>query len=56
MPWIDPETGQGLVTDVALKRKVRNYVGIKHGNQPPTRSMCAKAPSSRSSAGRPTKG
>ena len=35
MPRIDPETGQGLVTDVALKRKVRNYVGIKHGNQPP---------------------
>jgi CRISPR-associated protein Csd2 len=35
MPRIDPETGQGLVTDVALKRKVRNYVGIKHGNQSP---------------------
>jgi CRISPR-associated protein Csd2 len=35
MPRIDPETGEGLVTDVALKRKVRNYVGIKHGNQPP---------------------
>lgn len=26
MPRIDPETGQGLVTDVCLKRKVRNYV------------------------------
>ena len=35
MPRVDPETGQGLVTDVALKRKVRNYVGIKHGSQPP---------------------
>jgi CRISPR-associated protein Csd2 len=35
MPRVDPETGEGLVTDVALKRKVRNYVGIKHGNQPP---------------------
>src|SRR5579885_1923116 len=35
MPRIDPETGEGLVTDVALKRKVRNYVGIKYGNQPP---------------------
>ena len=35
MPRTDPETGQGLVTDVALKRKVRNYVGIKHGNQSP---------------------
>lgn len=35
MPRIDPETGEGLVTDVALKRKLRNYVGIKYGNQPP---------------------
>jgi CRISPR-associated protein Csd2 len=35
MPRVDPETGEGLVTDVALKRKVRNYVGIKHENQPP---------------------
>jgi CRISPR-associated protein Csd2 len=35
MPRVDPETGDGLVTDVALKRKVRNYIGIKHGNQPP---------------------
>lgn len=28
MPRIDPETGHGLVTDVCLKRKVRNYVEI----------------------------
>jgi len=28
MPRIDAETGHGLVTDVALKRKVRNYVGM----------------------------
>ena len=26
MPRIDAETGQGIVTDVCLKRKVRNYV------------------------------
>ena len=26
MPRIDPETGCGLVTDVCLKRKIRNYV------------------------------
>ena len=26
LPRMDPETSQGLVTDVALKRKVRNYV------------------------------
>ena len=26
MPRIDPESGYGLVTDVCLKRKIRNYV------------------------------
>ena len=26
LPRMDPETSQGLVTDVALKRKLRNYV------------------------------
>lgn len=26
MPRIDPQTGHGIVTDVALKRKVRNFV------------------------------
>lgn len=26
LPRIDPETGQGLVTDVCIKRKVRNYI------------------------------
>lgn len=26
LPRMDPETGEGLVTDVCLKRKVRNYV------------------------------
>ena len=29
LPRIDAETGHGLVTDVCLKRKVRNYVGLK---------------------------
>ena len=28
MPRIDPETSHGLVTDVCLKRKVRNYVDL----------------------------
>ncbi len=28
MPRIDAETGHGLMTDVALKRKVRNFVGL----------------------------
>ena len=26
MPRVDPETSLGLVTDVCLKRKIRNYV------------------------------
>lgn len=29
LPRIDPETGHGIVTDVCLKRKVRNYVQLK---------------------------
>lgn len=33
LPRIDPETGCGLVTDVALKRKVRNYVELAQGEQ-----------------------
>jgi CRISPR-associated protein Csd2 len=28
LPRLDPETNQGLVTDVSLKRKVRNYVEL----------------------------
>jgi CRISPR-associated protein Csd2 len=35
LPRIDPETGQGLVTDVCLKRKIRNFVGLAKGEQPP---------------------
>ena len=35
LPRIDPETGHGLVTDVCLKRKVRNYVGIVREEKPP---------------------
>ena len=35
LPRVDAETGQGLVTDVCLKRKVRNYVGLVHGEKPP---------------------
>lgn len=26
MPRVDPETGNGIITDVCLKRKIRNYV------------------------------
>jgi len=35
LPRLDPETGRGLVTDVCLKRKVRNYVAIKHQYERP---------------------
>lgn len=35
LPRIDPETGHGLVTDVCLKRKVRNYISLTKGNVPP---------------------
>lgn len=31
LPRVDPETMQGLVTDVAIKRKVRNFVDDLHG-------------------------
>lgn len=31
-PRIDPETGDGLVTDVCLKRKVRNFVAMAQGD------------------------
>jgi CRISPR-associated protein Csd2 len=31
LPRVDPETGQGLVTDVCLKRKVRNFVQLAKG-------------------------
>ncbi len=34
MPRIDPETGYGIVTDVCLKRKIRNYVELVKGDAP----------------------
>ncbi|MDY7001931.1 MAG: type I-C CRISPR-associated protein Cas7/Csd2 [Thermodesulfobacteriota bacterium] len=35
MPRIDPETRHGLVTDVCLKRKIRNFVGLAKGENSP---------------------
>jgi CRISPR-associated protein Csd2 len=35
MPRQDLDTQKGLVTDVALKRKIRNYVDIVKGGSPP---------------------
>jgi hypothetical protein len=33
LPRVDPETMQGIVTDVCLKRKIRNYVDLHYGDQ-----------------------
>src|SRR5437867_2584827 len=33
LPRVDPETMHGLVTDVCLKRKVRNWVDAMRGKQ-----------------------
>lgn len=34
LPRLDPETNKGLVTDVALKRKIRNYVALEKDGDP----------------------
>jgi len=34
LPRMDPETNQGLVSDVAIKRKIRNYVAAAHNGEP----------------------
>lgn len=34
-PRIDPEDMHGLVSDVAMKRRIRNYVQLAHGNESP---------------------
>jgi len=41
LPRLDAETGHGLVTDVSLKRKVRNYIGMAKRDQPP-HEICVK--------------
>jgi CRISPR-associated protein Csd2 len=35
LPRVDPETGEGIVTDVCLKRKIRNYVELLNEGKPP---------------------
>ena len=32
MPRLDPESSKGLVTDVCLKRKIRNFIELIHSN------------------------
>ena len=34
LPRIDPETNRGLVSDVAIKRKIRNYVAMTRNGEP----------------------
>jgi CRISPR-associated protein Csd2 len=34
MPRIDPQTGHGIVTDVCLKRKIRDYVELVKEGRP----------------------
>jgi CRISPR-associated protein Csd2 len=34
LPRLDPEKNQGLVTDVSLKRKIRNYAELTKGGEP----------------------
>lgn len=34
LPRLDPETNRGLVTDVCLKRKIRNFVSLDKGGSP----------------------
>jgi CRISPR-associated protein Csd2 len=34
MPRLDPESSKGLVTDVCLKRKIRNFVELTEGSNP----------------------
>lgn len=33
LPRVDPETMHGLVTDVSIKRKIRDWVDVTHGNE-----------------------
>jgi CRISPR-associated protein Csd2 len=34
LPRLDPETNRGLITDVCLKRKIRNYTVLAHPEEP----------------------
>ncbi len=34
LPRLDPETNQGLVTDVCLKRKIRNFAALSRDGEP----------------------
>jgi CRISPR-associated protein Csd2 len=60
-PRIDPETNYGIITDVCLKRKIRNYVQLVKNNEDyyniliqPDRSLNAKFTDMYESNGLPT--
>lgn len=40
MPRVDPETSLGLVTDVCLKRKIRNFVETVKEGDPRLSDLC----------------
>ena len=42
MPRVDPETGYGIVTDVCLKRKIRNYVETVREDEPGFEALDAR--------------
>lgn len=43
LPRIDTESGQGLITDVCIKRKVRNFISLTKGLQSPFGIYVAEA-------------
>lgn len=47
LPRVDAESGHGLVTDVALKRKVRNFVAIKYAADQDSRDGRGDLPAKR---------
>ena len=47
LPRMDPETNVGLVSDVSLKRKIRNYTELARGDQPGYRIYVQEAPTGR---------
>ena len=53
MPRMDPETAHGLVSDVCLKRKVRNFVEDFHGDAKRNRIYVTRAPSSTRNTAKP---
>ena len=53
MPRVDPETGLGLVTDVCLKRKIRNYVETVKEDAPGSGSTSKRASPSTAMTQRP---